>query len=115
MKRILLLSCLIPNLLIAETWDCTYKSAMGNASESSTFERQGEFFTYGASSNRGEYRARNEKFKIAKENQAGTILLIYQGFADYLVQLSSNNQVDGEIIFTDLRDLAQWKGPCIIK
>ena len=115
MKKLLLLLFLIPNLVIAETWDCTYKSTKGNASESSSFVRQGDFFTYGASASRGEYGSRNEKFKIAKEIQGGKIILAFNGFQDYIVELIYDNQVDGKIVFTDLRDLAQWKGLCTIK
>ena len=115
MKKLLLLLFILPNLALAETWDCTYKSTKGNASESSTFERQGEFFTYGAALARGEYRSRNEKFKIAKEIQGGKIILVFNGFQDYIVELIYDNKVDGRIVFTDMRDLAQWKGTCSIK
>ena len=115
MKKLLLLLFILPNLALAETWNCTYKSTKGSASESSTFERQGEFFTYGASASRGEYRSRNEKFKIAKEIQGGKIILVFNGFQDYIVELIYDNKVDGKIVFTDMRDLAQWKGTCSIK
>ena len=115
MKKLLLLLFILPNLALAETWNCTYKSTKGSASESSTFERQGEFFTYGASASRGEYRSRNEKFKIAKEIQGGKIILVFNGFQDYIVELIYDNKVDGKIVFTDMRDLAQWKGSCSIK
>ena len=45
MKKLLLLLFILPNFALAETWNCTYKSTNGSASESSTFERQGEFVT----------------------------------------------------------------------
>ena len=34
---------------------------------------------------------------------------------DYIVELIYDNKVDGRIVFTDMRDLAQWKGSCSIK
>ena len=108
MKKLLLLLLLIPNLLMAETWHCTYKSTEGPATESSSFERQGEYFTYGASYT-------DKKFKIAKISEYGTITLVHQGVSDYIVQLHTTNKIDGEITFTALADFSQWKGFCSIK
>ena len=108
MKKLLLAALfLTPSLAMAETWNCTYKSTEGPATETSSFTRVGEYFTYSASYT-------NDKFKIVKETK-GEIVLDFQGISDYEVKLSTNNGTDGKIVFTALADNSQWKGPCSIR
>ena len=43
MKKILSLLLLIPNLVMAEIWYCSYKSTEGPAEDKESFKREGKF------------------------------------------------------------------------
>ena len=105
MKKLLLLLLLIPNLVMAETWHCSYKSTEGPASDSTSFKKEGKVFK--ASNIGGD-------FLIAKENSYA-IILVHQGASDFIVNLKKDGPIDGSINFIDLRDMAQWTGKCLIK
>ena len=65
-----------------------YKTDKINVNTKTLQGRPFLYFTYGAAVARGEYRSRNEKFKIAKEIQGGKIILVFNGFQDYIVELT---------------------------
>ena len=104
MKKLILILLLIPNLVMAETWSCDYKSTEGPASDSTSFERKGKIFK--ASNLSGD-------FLIAKENSYA-ITLVDQSDSDFIVKLRKDGKIDGSINFIDLRDMASWTGKCLV-
>ena len=109
MKKLLLILFLIPNLVMAETWHCSFKSTEGPAEDTESFKREGKFFV-----SKGKFDDSLNKYLIAKESDY-SIILVYQGTSDFIIELDKVRKIEGKINFIDLRDMAQWKGNCLIK
>ena len=111
MKKLLLFLFLIPNLVMAETWNCSYKSTEGPAVGKSSFTRDGNLFI--STDKFSEFKESKDEYLITKENEY-SIILVFQGTSDFVVELKKERKIEGKINYIDLRDMAQWKGNCLV-
>ena len=109
MKKLLLLLFLIPNLVMAETWHCSYKSTEGPAEDTESFKREGKFFV-----SEGKFGDYKNKYLIANETDYSIILAFQSSVSDYVIRLIKVRKIEGSINYIDLTDMSQWKGSCIL-
>ena len=110
MKKLLLLILLIPNLVMAETWVCSY--LMNGEIQTSTFKRLNDkqFITTGGSKNRLYYE---DDKSITLTHTSGFIgfrsTILDKEHKKYITTSTSRVSIDG---LTDNFTINHWKGDC---
>ena len=111
MSKFVFFLLIIPSIVNAEIWHCSYKSTEGTREGSISLIRDGKYF-YGFDEF-SNLKKEKDKYVISKENKY-SIILVFQGISDFIIQLDKVREDKGKINFVDINDLSQWKGNCLV-